>query len=68
MKLNEVCDLIIYCLNCIRRDQNSTYKTKVGKGGGGGMDHVSQRKKKSFHDSRVLKKQFHGKLDSNKII
>jgi hypothetical protein len=32
------------------------------------MDHVSQRKKKSFHDSRVLKKQFHGKLDSNKII
>jgi hypothetical protein len=34
----------------------------------GGMDHVSQRKKKPFHDSRVLKKQFHGKLDSNKII
>jgi hypothetical protein len=32
------------------------------------MDHVSQRKKKPFHDSRVLKKQFHGKLDSNKII
>jgi hypothetical protein len=30
------------------------------------MDHVSQRKKKPFHDSRVLKKQFHGKLDSNK--
>jgi hypothetical protein len=25
MKLNEVY-LIIYCLNCIRRDQNSTYK------------------------------------------
>ena len=35
---------------------------------GGGMDHVSQRKRKPFHDSRVLKKQFHGKLDSNKII
>jgi hypothetical protein len=34
---------------------------RVGKGG---MDHVSQRKKKPFHDSRVLKKQFHGKLDS----
>jgi hypothetical protein len=34
----------------------------------GGMDHVSQREKKPFHDSRVLKKQFHGKLDSNKII
>jgi predicted nucleic acid-binding OB-fold protein len=42
--------------NCIQR---------VGKGG---MDHVSQRKKKPFHDSRVLKKQFHGKVDSNKII
>ena len=41
---------------------------RVGKRGGGGMDHVSQRKKKPFHDSRVLKKQFHGKLDSNKII
>ena len=27
MKLNEVYHLIIYCLNCIRRDQNSTYKT-----------------------------------------
>ena len=39
-----------------------------GKGGGGGMDYVSQRKKKPFHDSRVLKKQFHGKLDSHKII
>jgi hypothetical protein len=25
--LNEVYQLIIYCLNCIRRDQNSTYKT-----------------------------------------
>jgi hypothetical protein len=35
---------------------------------GGGMDHVSQRKKKPFHDSRVLKKQFHGKLYSNKVI
>ena len=32
------------------------------------MDHVSQRKKMPFHDSLVLKKQFHGKLDSNKII
>jgi hypothetical protein len=41
---------------------------RVGKGGYGRMDHVSQRKKKPFHDSRVLKKQFHGKLDSNKII
>jgi hypothetical protein len=41
---------------------------KGGGGGGGGMDHVSQRKKKPFHDPRVLKKQFHGKLDSNKII
>jgi hypothetical protein len=29
---------------------------KGGGGGGGGMDHVSQRKKKPFHDSRVLKK------------
>ena len=38
---------------------------RVGKGG---MGHVSQRKKKPFHDSRILKKQFHGKLDSNKII
>jgi hypothetical protein len=28
------------------------------------MDHVSQRKKKPFHDSHVLKKQFHGKLDN----
>jgi hypothetical protein len=37
---------------------------RVGKG----MGHVSQRKKKLFHDSHVLKKQFHGKLDSNKII
>ena len=37
-------------------------------GKGGGMDHVSQLKKKPFHDSCVLKKQFHGKLDSNKII
>jgi hypothetical protein len=27
MKLNEVYHLIIYCLNYIRRDQNSTYKT-----------------------------------------
>jgi hypothetical protein len=27
MKVNEVYHLIIYCLNCIRRDQNSTYKT-----------------------------------------
>jgi hypothetical protein len=27
MKRNEVYRLIIYCLNCIRRDQNSTYKT-----------------------------------------
>ena len=27
MKLNEVYHLIIYCLNCIRHDQNSTYKT-----------------------------------------
>jgi hypothetical protein len=27
MKLNEVYHLIIYCLNCIRRDRNSTYKT-----------------------------------------
>jgi hypothetical protein len=30
MKLNDVCHLIIYGLNCIRResrDQNSTYKT-----------------------------------------
>jgi hypothetical protein len=26
MKLNEVYHLIIYCLNCIRRDQNSTYE------------------------------------------
>jgi hypothetical protein len=34
----------------------------------GDMDHVSQRKKKPFHDSRVLKKQFQGKLDSHKII
>jgi hypothetical protein len=32
------------------------------------VDHVSQRKKKPFHDSLVLKKQFHGKLDSNKIV
>jgi hypothetical protein len=32
------------------------------------MDHVSQRKQMPFHDLRVLKKQFHGKLDSNKII
>jgi hypothetical protein len=24
--------------------------------------------KKPFHDSRVLKRQFHGKLDSNKIV
>jgi hypothetical protein len=32
------------------------------------MDHVSQRKKKPFHDSHVLKKQFHGKLHSNKIV
>jgi hypothetical protein len=39
---------------------------RVGKGG---MDHVSQQKKKpSVHDSRVLKKQFHGKLDFHKII
>ena len=31
MKLNEVYHLIIYCLNCIRRDQNSrTYKTGLG--------------------------------------
>ena len=29
------------------------------------MDHVSQREKKP---ERVLKKQIHGKLDSNKII
>ena len=29
MKLNAVYHLIIYCLNCIRRDQNSTYKTGV---------------------------------------
>ena len=27
MKLNEVHHLIIYCLNCIRRNQNSTYQT-----------------------------------------
>jgi hypothetical protein len=31
MKLNEVYHLIIYCLNCIRRDQNSTYKTGLRK-------------------------------------
>ena len=30
-----------------------------GGGGGGGMGHVSQREKKLFHNSRVLKKQFH---------
>jgi hypothetical protein len=42
--------------------------TCIEGGKGGGMDHVSQRKKKPFHDSRVLKKQFHGKVDSNKII
>jgi hypothetical protein len=29
MKLNEVYHLIIYCLNCIGRDQNSTYKTDL---------------------------------------
>jgi hypothetical protein len=29
MKLNEVYHLIIYCLNCIRREQNTTYKTDL---------------------------------------
>ena len=38
-----------------------------GKGGGGDGSRFTT-KKKPFHDSRVLKKQFHGKLDSNKII
>jgi hypothetical protein len=40
----------------------------VGKGGGGGYGSHFKTKKKPFLDSRVLKKQFHGKLDSNKII
>ena len=31
MKLNEVYHLIIYCLSCIRRDQNSTYKTGLSR-------------------------------------
>ena len=30
-----------------------------GKGGWEVMVHVSQRKKKPFHNSRVLKKEFH---------
>jgi hypothetical protein len=38
-----------------------------GKGGGVWITFHNE-KKKPFHDSRVLKKQFHGKLDSNKII
>jgi hypothetical protein len=38
-----------------------------GKGGGGYGSRFTT-KKKPFHDSRVLKKQFHGKLGSNKII
>jgi hypothetical protein len=29
MKLNEVYHLVIYCLNCIRHDQNSMHKTGV---------------------------------------
>jgi hypothetical protein len=33
MMLNEVYHFIIYRLNCIRRDQNSTYKTGL-------IDHV----------------------------
>jgi hypothetical protein len=37
-------------------------------GGKGGYGSRFTTKKKPFHDSRVLKKQFHGKLDSNKII
>ena len=37
---------------------------RVGKGYGSRFT----TKKKPFHDSRVLKKQFHGKLDCNKII
>ena len=44
------------------------YECIIKRVGKGGMDHVSQQKKKPFHDSHVLKKQFHGKLDSNKII
>ena len=32
MKVNKVYHLIIYCLNCIRRDQNSTYKTGLKQG------------------------------------
>ena len=35
---------------------------------GGGYGSPFTTKKKPFHDSRVLKKKFHGKLDSNKII
>ena len=36
--------------------------------GGKGYGSRFTTKKKPFHDSRVLKKQFHGKVDSNKII
>jgi hypothetical protein len=46
----------------------SLKKALSKEGGRGGYGSRSQRKKKPFHDSRVLKKQFHGKLDSNKII
>jgi hypothetical protein len=44
----------------------SNFQTPVEEGGkgGGGMDH----EKKAVSQSRVLKKQFHGKQDSNKII
>jgi hypothetical protein len=42
---------------------------RVGKGGGGvWITFHNENYEKPFHDSRVLKKQFHGKLDSNKII
>ena len=30
-----------------------------GKGRGGGVDHISQREKMQYHNSRVLKKQRH---------
>jgi hypothetical protein len=41
---------------------------KGGGGGGGGYGSRFTTKKKPFHDSRVLKNQFHGKVDSNTII
>ena len=52
-------------------DEKAKTKERADYGDGGkwgGVWITFHNEKKPFHDSRVLKKQFHGKLDSNKII